>query len=103
MTSLTHYEESIVRETGCPPERAAEVEDLMRCQYGTLDHLDRRTFTADARLCWRAVRERDAHIAQGIAACHAADEGLGYCPICAREMVESMKPFRLLDPRGGAR
>jgi len=103
MTRLTHYQESIARLTGCPPARAAEVEDLMRCQYGTLDHLDRRTFAADARLCWTAVQERDAHIARGIAACQQADEGIGYCPICGRETIATMKPFRLVDPKGGAR
>jgi len=101
--TLTHYQETIARLTGCPAERAGEVEELMRVQYGTLDHLDRRTFAADARLCWAAVQERDAHIARGIAACQQADEGIGYCPICGREMLATLKPFRPLDPRGGAR
>ena len=103
MTRLTHYQESIARLTGCPPARAAEVEGLMRVQYGTLGHLNRRTFAAEARLCWTAVQERDAHIARGIAACEQADEGIGYCPTCGSELLATMKPFRLLDPSGGAR
>ena len=43
------YKDLIVESTGCSPEQAREVEDVMRGEHGTLDGLTRPRFAAAAR------------------------------------------------------
>lgn len=50
------YEQRIVAATGCKPEDAERVEEIMRCQYGTLDHLPAREFNAEARISFEVMR-----------------------------------------------
>ena len=46
---LPGYERDIWRATGCAVEDAAAIEELMRVEYPTLNHLDRRRFNKIAR------------------------------------------------------
>lgn len=39
------------------PEDTFQIEEVMRTQHSTLDHLDHPTFRRLARLCWEAVKE----------------------------------------------
>lgn len=52
---LTYYRKLIIEVTGCAREDARFVEDLMRDEYGTLDHLTRAKFTRCAKSCLKAV------------------------------------------------
>ena len=50
------YQRTIV-EMGTPAELAYAVEELMREQYRTLDHLDLTTFRREVRLAMRTIAE----------------------------------------------
>jgi hypothetical protein len=54
--ALRGYGPLIVESTGCPPEDAREVEEFMRLEYGTLDHLDRLRFAREARISFEALK-----------------------------------------------
>lgn len=56
-TQLTGYQQTIVQDSGCPPEQAAEVEEVMRAEvvHGELDHLTARAFRECAREAWAMV------------------------------------------------
>lgn len=47
--ALPGYERSIWKATDCPLEDASVIEELMRLEYSTLDHLDKRRFNQIAR------------------------------------------------------
>lgn len=51
---LSAYAKMIIEATGCEASDAANVENLMRDQYTTLDHLDRRTFRSTAKAAYKA-------------------------------------------------
>lgn len=53
------YRRTIV-EMGAPAELAYAVEELMRDQYRTLDHLDRTTFRREVRLAMHTIAEIQA-------------------------------------------
>jgi hypothetical protein len=55
---MTPYEAAIVQATGCPEDRADEVEEVMRdgLHHGTLDHLSRAVFDREARKAWGLVQ-----------------------------------------------
>jgi len=56
MSELRGYALSISRATGVTdPATIAEIEDFMRDEHRTLDHLDRQQFDRCARDCWKAV------------------------------------------------
>lgn len=64
-TSLTGYQRSIVRDTGCDPADAAEVEELMRSVifHSTLDWQTARQFRKGAREAYellQAMRAEEA-------------------------------------------
>lgn len=52
---LSFYGTSIVNATGCHVDDAEAVEEEMRYEYSTLDHLDNRRFNAAAKRAYRAV------------------------------------------------
>ncbi len=55
--TLRGYALSISEATGqTDPATLAEIEDFMRDEYRTLDHLDRAKFRRTARECWKAVQ-----------------------------------------------
>lgn len=54
---MSRYSEDIITASGCRPEEAPLVEGIMRLQYGTLDHLDRRTFRREAMIGLAVVRD----------------------------------------------
>lgn len=54
---LPGYERSIWKATGCEIEEAHGVEEIMRLEYSTLDHLDRRRFDQVARESYITLKE----------------------------------------------
>lgn len=52
---LTFYRKLIIEVTGCPAADARFVEDLMRGENGTLDHLTRAKFAREARSALKCV------------------------------------------------
>lgn len=50
------YTDLIITSTGCTQLDAHEVEQLMRDEYSTLDHLSRQKFVKCAKECWEAVK-----------------------------------------------
>ena len=66
---MTPYKKLIVSATGCSEKDAETVEDWMRDQVNTLDHLSRRQFNALAReahkaLLWSRTPDGKAYTAQ---------------------------------------
>jgi hypothetical protein len=53
--TLTGYAPHIVRATGCAPEDAFAVEELMRLEEPTLDHLPLLSFNELARAAYEAL------------------------------------------------
>lgn len=49
------YRALIIESTGCSPLAAAEVEEVMRETYHTLDGLNRKTFVAAAKRAYKIV------------------------------------------------
>lgn len=54
---MSGYRQQIVAATGCAPEDAGPVEEIMRTSYGTLDHLTAGAFNSEARMSLAAWRE----------------------------------------------
>lgn len=50
------YRDLIVESTGCSPEQARAVEDVMRGEHGTLDGLTRPRFMASAKRAHEACK-----------------------------------------------
>jgi len=50
------YQHLIIEITGCPPQNAPEVEELMRSEYPTLNHLSTAEFAALARDAYEAMQ-----------------------------------------------
>lgn len=50
------YTDLIIKATGCPTAEAKEVEQLMRDEYSTLDHLPLAKFNKCAKECYGAVK-----------------------------------------------
>ncbi len=61
MSALTGYNKVIVAATGCPNNRAEDVQGLMRLEHPTLGGLSLRKFRSEARICWAAVQFIDAN------------------------------------------
>jgi hypothetical protein len=53
---LTGYELSIVEVTGCEPQDAPAIEELMRIKFGTLDSLHIDEFDEHAKVCFEALK-----------------------------------------------
>jgi hypothetical protein len=53
------YQRLIIDVTGCRPRDAPEVEELMRSEYPTLDHLSASEFAALARDAYEAMHLED--------------------------------------------
>jgi hypothetical protein len=49
------YQRLIIEITGCPPQKALEIEELMRSEYPTLNHLSPVEFAALARDAYEAM------------------------------------------------
>lgn len=64
---LRGYAKGIVAATGCKPEEAAAVEDIMRNDvfHSTLDWQSRRVFDRGARAAYEVYREIEAMKARG--------------------------------------
>lgn len=60
------YTRLILDTTKCTPKEAPLVEGFLRVTYGTLDGLDRRTFSREAKKCLLDVRA-DLKLAEDIA------------------------------------
>jgi hypothetical protein len=60
------YRALIQELTGCTSEEAPLVEGYLRMDYGTLDHLDRARFRAEAKRCLAEVRV-DPRLAREVA------------------------------------
>jgi len=50
------YQRLIIEVTGCPPQTAPEVEELMRSECPTLNHLSAAEFAALARDAYEAIQ-----------------------------------------------
>ena len=60
------YSAAIIEDTGCPPEDAAAVEEIMRTERPTLDSLTKVQFKQLARGAWsylQALRVQDPETA----------------------------------------
>jgi hypothetical protein len=55
----------IITELGGPANLAFAIEELMRDQYSTLDHLDRTTFKREIKLALKTITEIRALAARG--------------------------------------
>lgn len=53
---LRGYQQMIQAATRCPDEDAAEIEEFMRLEYSTLDHLDADTFKREAQISYEALK-----------------------------------------------
>jgi hypothetical protein len=49
------YGPKVIEDTGCSPEQTHTILDIMRDRFGTLDHLNRKEFRAEARAAWRCL------------------------------------------------
>ena len=63
---MSHYAKVIIETTKCTPEEAPLVEGLLRVTYGTLDALDRKTFSREGKKCLIEARS-DPKMAQDVA------------------------------------
>lgn len=75
--ALPGYQRSIWKATGCALEDACVIEEVMRVDTPTLDHLDRRRFTVKARqaqadLAW--MRQHDPETATWYESCARGKE-----------------------------
>ena len=78
---LNHYQKSIIEATGCNPEHAAEIEDLMRNTifHSTLDWQTKRQFNKGTRL------------AKAVLDYMRSDEGRAYIAQVEDEMLNPEK------------